>query len=115
MLEEPRPHDVGGHLGEDAPLLVVFLLLLRVVVVPRARRGHAVVQPVSCHMTAKQEETAAIRLTVCLLPALAAPLQSKGINAIWWGILGGLCMQRRRGAERQQWREENGGKKKSTS
>lgn len=41
-------------------------------------------------MTAKQEETAAIRLTVCLLPAFAAPLQSKGINAIWWEFWGGF-------------------------
>lgn len=48
MLEEPRPHDVGGHLGEDPALLVALLLLVGVVVVPGAGRGHAVVQTVTC-------------------------------------------------------------------
>lgn len=55
VLEEPRPHDVGGHFGENAPLLVVLLLFVGVVVVPRARRSHAVVQAVTCHVTANRK------------------------------------------------------------
>ena len=43
MLEEPRPHDVGGHLGENAPLFLSLLVLVGVVVVPGAGRRDAVV------------------------------------------------------------------------
>lgn len=48
VLEEPRPHDVGSHFREDPPLLVVPLVLVGVVVVPRAGRSHPVVQAVTC-------------------------------------------------------------------
>lgn len=48
VLEEPRSHDVGGHFGEDAPLLVVPPVPVGVVVVPRAGGGPSPVQPVAC-------------------------------------------------------------------
>lgn len=37
MLEKPRPHDVGGHLGEDAALFLPPLVFFRIIVVPCAR------------------------------------------------------------------------------
>ena len=43
MLEEPRPHYVGGHLGEDATLFLPLLVLVRVVVISRARGRHTIV------------------------------------------------------------------------
>lgn len=44
VLEQPRPHDVGGHLGEDPSLLVPPPLLVQLLVFsPRTGRGHACV------------------------------------------------------------------------
>ena len=36
MLEEPRPEDVGGHFGEDAAFLLVFLAVGIVIIFTRA-------------------------------------------------------------------------------
>jgi len=47
VLKEPGSQDVGGHLGEDASLLVAQLLSLGVVVVAGARRRAAVIQAVA--------------------------------------------------------------------
>lgn len=48
VLEQPGSHDVGGHLGEDPPLLVSPSLLVQVLIFPtRTGRGHAGVQPIS--------------------------------------------------------------------
>lgn len=47
MLEEPRPQDVGGHLGEDSSLLVVQFVSVGVVVVTGAGRRQAVVKTVA--------------------------------------------------------------------
>lgn len=43
MLEQPRPHDVSGHLGENATLFLPLLVLVGIIVVPRAGRCNAVV------------------------------------------------------------------------
>lgn len=43
MLEKPRPHDVCGHLGENAALFLPLLILVWVIVIPCARRRDAVV------------------------------------------------------------------------
>lgn len=43
MLEQPRPHDVRGHLGENATLFLPLLILVRIIVVPCAGRRDAVV------------------------------------------------------------------------
>lgn len=48
VLEEPRPQDVSGHLGEDPSLLVVQFVPVGVVVVAGAGRRQAVVQAVAC-------------------------------------------------------------------
>lgn len=90
MLEEPRSHDVGGHFGKDAPLLVAFLFLIGVVVVPCAWRGHAVVQAVTCHMTRYRKRQQISDTQFCLLPAFAAPRRSKGIKYNFEGILEGF-------------------------
>lgn len=48
MLEQPGPHDVGGHFGEDPPLLVPSALQVQVLILScGAGRGHACVQPIS--------------------------------------------------------------------
>jgi hypothetical protein len=39
VLKEPRPEDVGGHLGEDAPLLLVLLAIGVVILLARALPG----------------------------------------------------------------------------
>ena len=36
MLEEPRPEDVGGHFGEDAAFLLIFLAVGIIVVFARS-------------------------------------------------------------------------------
>lgn len=48
VLEEPRSQNVCGHLGEDAPLLVVPPLSVGLVLLTCARRGHGPVQAVAC-------------------------------------------------------------------
>lgn len=53
VLEEPRPHDVGGHFGEDSSLLLPFLVL--VVLVPSSRRCQAVIQAISWYTTRARE------------------------------------------------------------
>lgn len=57
----------------------------------------------------KQEETAQIRHTICLLPAFAMPLPSKRINTISKEFWRALYAQTR-GIETQQWQAENGWK-----
>lgn len=48
VLEQPGSHDVGGHLGEDPPLLVPPRLLVQLLVLsPGTGGGHACVQPIS--------------------------------------------------------------------
>lgn len=48
MLEQPGPHDVGSHFGEDPPLLVPSAVQVQVLILScRAGRGHACVQPIS--------------------------------------------------------------------
>lgn len=47
VLEEPGSQDVGGHFGEDASLLVVQSVFVRVVVVSGAGRRQAVIQAVT--------------------------------------------------------------------
>lgn len=48
MLEEPRPHDVGGHFGEDASLLVVPAVSVGLVLLACAGGSHGAVQAVPC-------------------------------------------------------------------
>lgn len=43
MLEQPRPHDVSGHLGENATLFLPLLILVWIIIIPCARRCNAVV------------------------------------------------------------------------
>lgn len=48
VLEEPRSHDVGGHFGENASLLVVPAVSVRLVLLARAGGSHGAVQAVPC-------------------------------------------------------------------
>lgn len=48
MLEQPGPHDVGGHFGKDPPLLVPSAFQVQVLILScGAGRGYACVQPIS--------------------------------------------------------------------
>lgn len=67
VLEQPGPHDVGGHFRENSSLLVPLLLFVWVVIVSRAGRGHTVVQAVTWRERGRKRERERIRTTVCLL------------------------------------------------
>lgn len=43
VLEQPCPHDIGSHLGEDATLFLPLFVFVWVVIITCTRRGHAVV------------------------------------------------------------------------
>jgi hypothetical protein len=48
MLEQPRPHDIGGYFGKDATLFVTLFVLIRVIIVTCAGGSYTVVQAITC-------------------------------------------------------------------